>query len=103
MESESGNNCAVSFAFIHCHFHEVLETLLQEWRKDPVNKVLIFTKSVKLLEMLEHHLKGHRKESCQPHITQLTRSRIDHKFVKLDGPTKQEDREHARSVPIARC
>ena len=81
----------------------MLETLLQEWRKDPVNKVLIFTKSVKLLEMLEHQLKGNGKESHQLHSTQLTRSRIDHKFVKLDGSTKQEDREHARSVPIARC
>ena len=37
---------------------QVLETLLQEWHKDPTNKVLIFTKSVKLLEMLEFHLRA---------------------------------------------
>ena len=35
---------------------QVLQTLLKEWRKDPTNKVLIFTKSVKLLEMLDFHL-----------------------------------------------
>ncbi|KAH9012859.1 P-loop containing nucleoside triphosphate hydrolase protein [Lactarius deliciosus] len=53
----------------------VLETLLQEWRRDPDNKVLIFTKSVKLLDMLEFHLR-----------------RQNYGFVKLDGSTKQEDR-----------
>ncbi|TFY76961.1 hypothetical protein EWM64_g7051 [Hericium alpestre] len=53
----------------------VLETLLREWRKDPSNKVLIFTKSVKLLEMLEFHL-----------------DRQNYGFVKLDGSTKQSDR-----------
>ena len=41
--------------------HQVLETLLQEWRRDPANKVLIFTKSVKLLDMLEFHLKRQSK------------------------------------------
>lgn len=35
---------------------QVLDTLLKDWRKDRSNKVLIFTKSVKLLEMLEFHL-----------------------------------------------
>lgn len=34
----------------------VLETLLKKWRVGGSNKVLIFTKSVKLLEMLEFHL-----------------------------------------------
>ncbi|KAI0717768.1 P-loop containing nucleoside triphosphate hydrolase protein [Cerioporus squamosus] len=53
----------------------VLETLLRGWRKDRSNKVLIFTKSVKLLEMLEFHLSGQ-----------------GHGFVKLDGSTKQSDR-----------
>lgn len=73
MDSKSGNNCTLSFGFMRRPFHEVLETLLQEWRKDPVNKVLIFTKSVKLLEMLEYHLKNNGKDSHQLHITQLTR------------------------------
>ena len=39
-----------------CGKWQVLETLLKEWRHDRSNKVLIFTKSVKLLEMLEFHL-----------------------------------------------
>ena len=37
-------------------FQQALEVLLKEWRKDRTNKVLIFTKSVKLLEMLDFHL-----------------------------------------------
>ncbi len=41
--------------------HQVLETLLQEWHRDGSNKVLIFTKSVKLLDMLEFHLKRQSK------------------------------------------
>ncbi|KAH7909981.1 RAD26-like SNF2 family DNA-dependent ATPase [Hygrophoropsis aurantiaca] len=49
----------------------VLDTLLKEWRKDRLNKVLVFTKSVKLLEMLEFHL-----------------SNNGYGFVKLDGSTK---------------
>ncbi|CAL1697934.1 unnamed protein product [Somion occarium] len=35
----------------------ILQKLLEQWRKDPLNKVLIFTKSVKLLDMLDFHLK----------------------------------------------
>lgn len=35
---------------------KVLETLLKGWKREGGNKVLIFTKSVKLLEMLEFHL-----------------------------------------------
>jgi SNF2 family DNA or RNA helicase len=53
---------------LHVVLDQVLETLLQEWHRDPTNKVLIFTKSVKLLEMLEFHLKGRRKESLELHI-----------------------------------
>ncbi|KAH7924359.1 hypothetical protein BV22DRAFT_517474 [Leucogyrophana mollusca] len=49
----------------------VLDTLLKEWRKDRLNKVLIFTKSVKLLEMLEFHLNNN-----------------SYGFLKLDGSTK---------------
>ena len=30
--------------------------LLREWRRDSSNKILIFTKSVKLLDMLDYHL-----------------------------------------------
>ncbi len=41
---------------------QVLEALLKEWRKDRTNKVLIFTKSVKLLEMLEYHLNAESED-----------------------------------------
>ncbi|KAF9463307.1 P-loop containing nucleoside triphosphate hydrolase protein [Collybia nuda] len=58
-----------------CGKWAVLEILLKEWRKDTTNKVLVFTKSVKLLEMLEFHLN-----------TQ------GYSFLKLDGNTKQVDR-----------
>ncbi|RDX43671.1 hypothetical protein OH76DRAFT_1544375 [Lentinus brumalis] len=58
-----------------CGKWQVLETLLQGWRKERSSKVLIFTKSVKLLEMLEFHLSGQ-----------------GYGFVKLDGSTKQQDR-----------
>ena len=34
----------------------MLNVLLEEWKKDQTNKILIFTKSVKLLEMLDYHL-----------------------------------------------
>ncbi|KAJ2927608.1 hypothetical protein H1R20_g9482, partial [Candolleomyces eurysporus] len=60
----------------YCGKLATTEILLKQWKKaDGKNKVLIFTKSVKLLEMLEFHLntKGFR-------------------FVKLDGSTKQSDR-----------
>ena len=55
---------------------KVLDLLLQEWRKDPTNKLLIFTKSVKLIGMLEFHL-----------------SARGYGFLKLDGSTKQSDRK----------
>ncbi|KAK0201011.1 P-loop containing nucleoside triphosphate hydrolase protein [Desarmillaria ectypa] len=59
----------------YCGKWLTLKLLLKKWRKDPTNKVLIFTKSVKLIEMLEHLLK----------VRSYT-------FVKLDGSTKQETR-----------
>ncbi|TFK37622.1 P-loop containing nucleoside triphosphate hydrolase protein [Crucibulum laeve] len=59
----------------YCGKWAVLEHLLREWRRDPTNKVLIFTKSVKLLEMLEFHLSAH-----------------SYGFLKLDGSTKQSNR-----------
>ncbi len=40
-----------------------MKLLLEKWRKDPTNKVLVFTKSVKLIEMLEHLLKVRSKYS----------------------------------------
>jgi SNF2 family DNA or RNA helicase len=56
---------------------QTTEALLKQWKKaDSKNKVLIFTKSVKLLEMLEFHL-----------------NTKDFRFLKLDGSTKQSDRK----------
>lgn len=40
---------------------QVLQALLKEWRKDRTNKVLIFTKSRKLLDMLDFHLQSKGK------------------------------------------
>ncbi|TFK69776.1 hypothetical protein BDN72DRAFT_585227 [Pluteus cervinus] len=59
----------------YCGKWGILDLLLQEWRKDPTNKLLIFTKSVKLIGMLEFHL-----------------SARGYGFLKLDGSTKQSDR-----------
>ncbi|KAH9922295.1 P-loop containing nucleoside triphosphate hydrolase protein [Epithele typhae] len=63
----------------YCGKWQVLDMLLKEWRQDVSNemsnKVLIFTKSVKLLEMLAYHLEAQ-----------------SYGFVKLDGSTKQSDR-----------
>lgn len=42
---------------------KVLETLLKGWKREGGNKVLIFTKSVKLLEMLEFHLNSRSTSS----------------------------------------
>ncbi|TEB22485.1 hypothetical protein FA13DRAFT_1641399 [Coprinellus micaceus] len=58
-----------------CGKWKTLAALLKDWRKDPTNKVLIFTKSIKLLNMLDHHIK--------------TRS---YGYLRLDGSTKQSDR-----------
>ncbi|KAG9311072.1 P-loop containing nucleoside triphosphate hydrolase protein [Chiua virens] len=58
-----------------CGKWTVLDILLKDWRKDASNKVLIFTKSVKLLEMLEFHL-----------------SNRGYGFLKLDGSISQPER-----------
>lgn len=54
---------------------QALEVLLKEWRKDRTNKVLIFTKSVKLLEMLDFHLqtRGRLILSTSPPINSVLR------------------------------
>ncbi|KAI0337673.1 hypothetical protein BDW22DRAFT_1339232 [Trametopsis cervina] len=59
----------------YCGKWMVLESLLKEWRADLSNKVLIFTKSVKLLDMLDFHLRSQGLE-----------------HVRLDGNVKQGDR-----------
>ncbi|KDQ23841.1 hypothetical protein PLEOSDRAFT_1079122 [Pleurotus ostreatus PC15] len=59
----------------YCGKWRALETLLTDWRKDRTNKVLIFTKSVKLLTMLEFHLNNR-----------------GFGYVKLEGKTHSKDR-----------
>ncbi|KAJ7353609.1 RAD26-like SNF2 family DNA-dependent ATPase [Mycena albidolilacea] len=59
----------------YCGKWKVLLGLLEDWRKDRTNKVLIFTKSVKLLEMMAHQLKV-----------------ASYGFLQLDGSTKQSER-----------
>ncbi|TRM60071.1 P-loop containing nucleoside triphosphate hydrolase protein [Schizophyllum amplum] len=58
-----------------CGKWKILRGLLAEWRTEGTNKVLIFTKSIKLLEMLEFQLKADSYE-----------------FRKLEGSTPQKDR-----------
>ena len=74
---------------------KALEALLKEWRKDRTNKVLIFTKSVKLLEMLEFHLGAKRKTVLFSYVLIdifPTGCSLDYGFLKLDGGVKQTDR-----------
>ncbi|KAJ7682903.1 P-loop containing nucleoside triphosphate hydrolase protein [Mycena rosella] len=59
----------------YCGKWTVLQSLLKNWRADPTNKILIFTKTVKLLEVLSFHLKDE-----------------GYGFLQLDGSTKQTDR-----------
>ncbi|KAG9217766.1 hypothetical protein CCMSSC00406_0003545 [Pleurotus cornucopiae] len=58
----------------YCGKWRALEMLLTDWRKDRTNKVLIFTKSVKLLTMLEFHLNNR-----------------GFGYVKLEGKTHSKD------------
>ncbi|CAE6482361.1 unnamed protein product [Rhizoctonia solani] len=58
-----------------CGKWQVLSQLLDTWKAEGKNKVLIFSKSVKILEMLEG---------------QLQRKNLN--FCYMDGKTKQEDR-----------
>ncbi|KZT37181.1 hypothetical protein SISSUDRAFT_988082 [Sistotremastrum suecicum HHB10207 ss-3] len=58
-----------------CGKWAVLNTLLQTWRREQGNKVLVFTRSVKLIEMLKYHL-----------------SREGYNYRTFDGSTKQSDR-----------
>ncbi|KAH0833982.1 RAD26-like SNF2 family DNA-dependent ATPase [Lanmaoa asiatica] len=74
-----------------CGKWTVLDTLLKDWRKDRSNKVLIFTKSVKLLDMLEFHLKnrGTMKSFLK---APFVHANTGYGFLKLDGSTNQPER-----------
>ncbi|KAF9558521.1 hypothetical protein CPC08DRAFT_557075 [Agrocybe pediades] len=52
----------------YCGKWMALEALLAEWRQDPLNKILIFTKSVKLLDMFEFNL-NKKRETGYKHLT----------------------------------
>ena len=65
---------------------------MKEWHKDASNKVLIFTKSVKLLEMLEFHLRSQSMSCLFFELKMIIIVNVDLGFVKLDGSTKQSDR-----------
>lgn len=82
---------------------QVLESLLKSWRKDPTNKVLIFTKSVKLLEMLDFHLKSQSKQCPNPDINARSHRiffSTDLGFLKLDGSTKQSESAFGPCISI---
>lgn len=75
--------------------------LLTDWRKDRTNKVLIFTKSVKLLTMLEFHLNNRGAFSFpEPSLSDLPRYLsieywvlcVGFGYVKLEGKTHSKDR-----------
>ncbi|KZV81484.1 hypothetical protein EXIGLDRAFT_628433 [Exidia glandulosa HHB12029] len=67
----------VAFSPNLCGKWKVLLTLLRDWRKKPEekNKVLIFTRSVQLLDFIDFNLKS-----------------SDITFERLDGTTKQSER-----------
>ncbi|QRV99551.1 DNA excision repair protein ERCC-6-like 2 [Ceratobasidium sp. AG-Ba] len=61
-----------------CGKWNVLSQLLDTWKTEGENKVLIFSKSVKILEMLDDQMR-----------------RKNFNFCYMDGKTKQEDRKKA--------
>ncbi|KAJ7777535.1 RAD26-like SNF2 family DNA-dependent ATPase [Mycena maculata] len=61
----------------YCGKWAVLLSLLKDWSKDKTNKVLIFTKTVKLLEMMAFHLKTGKQ---------------GYGYLQLDGSVPQGDR-----------
>ncbi|KAJ3773127.1 P-loop containing nucleoside triphosphate hydrolase protein, partial [Lentinula raphanica] len=69
------NRIQVEFGKDFCGKWKVLETLLHEIRQDRSNKVLIFTKSVQLLKIVQNYLE------TQPY-----------KYRALSGETPQKDR-----------
>ncbi|KAJ3995991.1 RAD26-like SNF2 family DNA-dependent ATPase [Lentinula boryana] len=69
------NRIQVEFGKDFCGKWKVLETLLQEIRQDRSNKVLVFTKSVQLLKIVQNYLE------TQPY-----------KYRAFSGETPQKDR-----------
>ena len=70
-----------------------MEGLLRGWRRDRKNKVLIFTKSVKLLRMLEYHLQSQGRQFRRGQVLYMSDKCAGLGFVKLEGSTKPQDRE----------
>lgn len=76
---------------------QVLQTLLKEWHKDKTNKVLVFTKSVKLLEILEYHVESQSGWHLQNTGRALT-FHLDWGYERLDGSTEQSERKRHLQV-----
>ncbi|KAJ3852929.1 P-loop containing nucleoside triphosphate hydrolase protein, partial [Lentinula lateritia] len=63
-DSNMPNRIQVEFGKDFCGKWKVLETLLQEIRQDRSNKVLIFTKSVQLLKIVQNYLETQPYQYC---------------------------------------
>ncbi|KAJ3868496.1 P-loop containing nucleoside triphosphate hydrolase protein [Lentinula novae-zelandiae] len=63
-DSNMPNRIQVEFGKDFCGKWRVLETLLQEIRQDRSNKVLIFTKSVQLLKIVQNYLETQPYQYC---------------------------------------
>ncbi|KAJ4500581.1 P-loop containing nucleoside triphosphate hydrolase protein [Lentinula lateritia] len=63
-DSNMPNRIQVEFGKDFCGKWRVLETLLQEVRQDRSNKVLIFTKSVQLLKIVQNYLETQPYQYC---------------------------------------
>ena len=68
---------------------QVLNMLLHDWQEERSNEVLIFTKSVKVLKMLEFHLNSNSEFLLGQHVV-LIRF-IGYGWVKLDGSVDPKD------------
>lgn len=71
---------------------KVLQKLLNSWRKDPKNKVLVFTKSVRLLNMLAFHVKSQGKTVLLTEYT-VSQIHVGHGFLQLDGSVPMRKRQ----------
>ncbi|KAJ4481016.1 P-loop containing nucleoside triphosphate hydrolase protein [Lentinula aciculospora] len=86
------NRIQVEFGKDFCGKWRVLETLLQEIRQDRSNKVLIFTKSVQLLKIIQNYLETQRKRKSSSMIFETLKCVIAYKYCAFSGETPQKDR-----------
>ena len=83
---------------------QVLQTLLKEWHKNKTNKVLVFTKSVKLLEILEYHVESQSGWRSPKHQLEFLRSAqtgvTNDWMAQLSNPNVSGARVFVASPPI---